>query len=626
MNAVQLQEQQLWDLSLQFYTHAVSSRPKVATKQHLLEYYTLVKLSIACLLKILKWKQRATLRLRIKCNILLAQILVDEVDLRSAEEPPETYLGEAMMLCSNNLDFVHYRYHAEFMMVQLMISRGETRQAVRYITNSPVAETLLFRYLKFQAYALDDPVQAHKLLLMILHSPEFHHCHQESKSFIYLTEISFCIQNGLKPMSDLNGIITLFPLLQAMKLSLASILQLHYPSGDDTQMKKELSLAIDQLANVSSFVLLPFSFNGRLIHLNVRLQSHVLSLIQFHIYQGISGINATQDSSASTKSFEMASRLIGDETSRISNPFMNAIKSNKQDLKRVSALSEDIKFYDTLKSLSSYLLATKKDSDGKKLGVEGPPTDDLTRLLSIHPSLIQDLDLKDDTRRLYLMAMVYHSYGQPDAALQEYEKLLIRLETANPHHKHNELYLFSTLNLYMMVQGCIEHYSRNELSGRASALFRLRDDSTQRLQKIMETPNTSLPQRFLIRNTLQLLTMLFNFENKSSQYINETATQLLQQFNLLKRTPLLTSLLLYVKSVTENKNSDEKQKTSQIAFNLAKFGFYPLMRYITGVLNANNAAQARNLEQVDIQNDKLKKMIPNLETIYGTMFETKQAI
>jgi hypothetical protein len=122
-------------------------------------------------------------------------------------------------------------------------------------------------------------------------------------------------------------------------------------------------------------------------------------------------------------------------------------------------------------------------------------------------------------------------------------------------------------------------------------------------------PKSLFPHRFLMKSTHDFIRLLTHHEDLSTLQVNEQVSNLIDPlFDYFKNYPLFASMLLYLKSSTLNENSDQKQKSSQLAFNLSKFGNQLLIRYVTGLLNQQNSNIARNIQQYDIQTAKNKKI------------------
>lgn len=608
-------EQHLWDLARTFQAQAHAGRHRVLTRHHLKEYYTLLKLAVCCLQQLVNARPRTTLRLRIKAHVQLAKILLSDTDLGDdAKDSPESHLTQAIVLCGDTLQFQQLRFCAEYTLAKSAMAKGYTRHALAQITGSRFSVSLPFQLLRLQSVA--DPIRAHAMLVNMLQSTELQSCHQDTQTYFSLLEVSYAMSHGLLPFTDVFSIKTLHSTLSLVLMVLSSLASLY--STNDGKVALDPAI-VASLMDLDSVVTLPMTLGDITLMVEVDLPPTKLLVAQIFIHNALTGLHLNTDSSITSKCLEVARETIA---SWELSPVAQLIRYNGQLLARAHELKGEIQFFEVFKSITSNTFSQKTDSSGR-LGFEGIQTTNEKRLFPVlGPQLSQMCINLSEERASYLLAMAKQLYGSPKDSMLLYCNL-VRLAESKPSFKYDELYLFSLLNLHLITQGCIDHFSRGSLEGWARCLFRIRTDVAAKLQRVMAAPGIFIRKNFNLDVTLQLISLVSNADNRTNeQCLAETGELFSKYLPELKGAPLLASLMLIEHTRRMNKTSDDKQKWSQMTYNMAKYPFCPLIRYVSGLNNLNNTVGARNMQQYKIQEEKLNRMIPNLEFVYGGMFDT----
>lgn len=588
LNSVKIQEQALYDLGNQFYSHAVSQRSNITTRKHVQEYYTLIKLSITTLRKLLNMRNKASLTLRIKANILIARILTNETDQMSLTDAPETFLSDAVQLCGDSMENRKLRYEAEVGILQDLHARGRYKQALKYLATCSFADTFLFRYLKFSMLKETEPLKAHQVLLQVLSSSEFESLEKDTKDFLMLMEIAHCLEVGVKSNSILDSLRPSLPQLDLLWNFLVVFREIQ-----TTQSIKSPSTILDaHLKAINNIIssglttpdIIHFPFESYTIDFSVSLPSGPAMNSIFFVIFSVAKMNTTYIKHKPLSTLQMAEKQL--QSALDVSSARSVIKSNNTENRAMETLKTVIGFYTLIEASVASDPFSESGINQRKHG----------------KSMIQDPILLR-----YANALDLHLTGSAEAATKDYLELAAEMEQRY-ENRYNDLYICVCLNLQGLVESQVEYASRLQYSDKMHQLMNLRNVVAQKLANVYEAPNSSLYERYLFETTTRLLHLLFNPTNLTIFEITKDVDSILINQEQLKNYPLLLSMLLYVKSSALNQNSDQKQKSSQSAFNLAKLGYSPLVRYTTGLLNAECASRAQNAQQLEIQQQKLAKI------------------
>ncbi|CEP23738.1 unnamed protein product [Cyberlindnera jadinii] len=627
-------EQHLWDLSHQFYNQAVQNRSRVITVTHLQEYYTLVKLSIVCLQKIIRQGHRATLRLRIKAYIQWAQIIINEVNLKASDQNPEALLTSAMFLCGEIVEFTHLKLTALYTLIQLQLANGDVGRALPMTTTTAFKDYALMKFLRFQCLQLlcGNPQGLEKATAAfssLMNCPQWSSLNEHTKKAIKLLGIVFFINNSLSVPYSVYEIDTSDEKdMDCWKKCIISTLELINNQLQYSVTLQDLQESLKE-AHSDKHVLrvnLEFPHDNGVVTLSSEIQLMPLVTTQLHLIRALksSSVKRSLDTVSNT---EFACQQ---ELHKMLAGTYSYMKSSSMVIREAQSVLQDVYFFETLLLIGNKgIWPAKFNSDGSKIifKLDELPSWDKIGLTELDV-MIKDCPrrlnmwssrIRDTPRRAFLIAMSLHSLGKVVDAINRYMSLLKGIETHRATLRCYDIYFLSLLNLYVLLQGLLRRKIRTGAVDGIQQLLNLLGFVTQRLVQVRRVNQQFHKPQLLVTMTLDCLDALYNPGDVYTMDQRNAMVSCYQSTYIekLKQYPLLGAMVLYTQSLTELKNSDQKQKYSQVAFNLAKLGFYPLVRYTTGLLNASNASSAHNIEQNEVQMEKLRRIQPAIKVIYN---------
>ncbi|KAH3675727.1 hypothetical protein WICMUC_002519 [Wickerhamomyces mucosus] len=590
---------QLLKLSDIYYKHAKSSIFNCQSQSNLKEYYTLIKLSLISLFEIIKSNQKISLNLKLQSYLLISQILDNE---SFNNDQSDHYLDQIIMLTTNNLihDDLYFKYNiqAKFYQCQRLLNLSNlnhNNKQIYKILEQYEDNFLFFKYLKFQYL---DKFSNHFKAIEYLQTVILPNLPNDSKykvlkEYFQLLEINYCIQHDLKFKSLKDEIQPENIILQAIKQYIELIYHIQYlPQFQnvneitlDDKFKSFAKFINENQKNLTNPMLrinFPFLKGDRNLDFDLEITwlNYTELNILFCISFGLSNLGTSFEKRKSLKLFEKALESINLELSKY-NRFNSLIKSSQIKIKFLKFWQNQTNFYILLENLLVEDLSIAKFNG------------------------LQNQIINNDYMVIYLNAIYNQINGDLINASNLYEKIL-------EFNYNDEIYLYSSFNYLLILESQISWAKR--IKDSSDKLIQISKKKNQILEILQKT--TSNSNKFIVQLSFKLIQLIYNYNSLSIIEINSKISSILNEFptNFInfKKIPLLLAIILYINSSTLNSNSDEKQKTSQIAFNLSKFGNFKILRYITGLLNLNNAQLANNFQQVTIQTNKLQKIKDNL--------------
>lgn len=619
LNNDKVRSQQLLDLSDQFYSHAVSQMKNIKTKKNLQEFYTLIQLSISCLEKILEMKNKVSLALRIKCHNKLGFIINNNCNIDQDSSTLEHHYDQVIMLCGNNFVFKHEKCLAQAGIIISLIDTKKYRQALKFV-NETIEEwglenASLLVYFKLQILLLSEPSQALNFLQNYISDNK---TTSGITSFFKIIEICLSLYRGMKPMSTLESIDntdwadskeTSDILLLFTKI----LVQINHRDLDSSEKLESLfktaAGSINALDPEKTFTVNFQIPGGDILPIGLEpITCENLNILTCLLY-GITLLNSTYEKRKPLKLFDRALGMIDSALFQI-NDHQKSTTSISNRVLKLNYLKNLTIFY---KLMESFIMEPYSSTLVKEY----------EKSMASIPKYLQE---SGQLRTLFVLGLQAQLNSDLSRAKNYYNELLRKheqgenLKNASPDHAgigndhfapktiYSELYIFSCLNLLLIIESNLHYFTRTGKTNKVVESSNERKEILVKLENITKAKNNSIKEKYLIDTTISFLHLVYNYDNLSILDINVKVSEILNNFEALKRFPLLCSILLYIKSDSLNSNSDQKQKSSQVSFNLAKLGYSPMIRYLSGILNGKNATIARNLQQAEIQSQKLKKI------------------
>lgn len=591
---------QSYQLAQYYYQYAQSHTQLCQSALNLKEYFTLVKLSLSLLFKITSSNQKTSLTLKLKSYLLISRIIQNE----SLDDTYQEYLDQILVLTQNSLsDPLHlfFNLQAKFLLCKsYQITPSNYKQTLNIVNSHE--QILLFKYLKFEILGKVSKDQAlyylqNTLIPSLPLDPKF----KKLSDYIKLLEFLHSLQNNLPVSTDIGSILPDDLQLISMKHVFECLYYLQYnpefinekSSGLEEKLRGLASFLTnneEELTEGSIELRFPFLQDQDFV-ITVEWLSYNDLNIMFSFLYGLTVLNKSFEKRKSKGLFGNAKRLIDHELGKF-NQFNSKIKSLTPRYKQLREWRESCEFYTLLEEI-------------------------ITEDLTLEQFTNSSFKVSDPSLLLYVTAFYHQSNADLEKAVSHYDIIL------NHYNKpgNEELVLYSLFNYYFVVDGKLSLLKRSNTT-HSPDLVELSSKKNKILEEIHNMTQNN--NKFMVNLTKELIYLIDNPTNLSILELNSKVSQILRTneeipkggistFEKYKKTPQLLAILLYLNSLTLNSNSDERQKTSQVAFNLAKYGNFKFLRYITGVLNLKNAQFANNFDQVRIQTAKLDKICLKLE-------------
>ncbi|CCH40896.1 Immunoglobulin A1 protease [Wickerhamomyces ciferrii] len=595
--------------------HADENLNKIQNKRNLQEFYTLKQISISSYEKILNYKPKVSKNYQIKCHLKLGEIYSNLSKINNnGEDDQESplikagyHFDQVLLLCDQ--DNLYEKLITQTKIINLLIETNQFKQALKLCNNLfeyvNFIDSIYLIYLKFKILIKFDPKQSLPFLQSMLDRfnklPNIPDTYNEGLLLLKLNEITFAIQQGIKPITDVKNLKSNNK-LNSIHIEFIQILNkiTNKQINDDIEIDfKTLSSNISNLPKAqNNKIQYNLPFQGKLITISDQLPIYKLNILICLMY-GISLLNSTHLKRKSLTLFEKSIKLIDEELNQINHSLISINENIKAKFNELNHLKALVNFFKILEN-----------------SIIGPIDDELLKNFKNSINLLsKDLYPNFELKIIYSMALKFQLNGDLNISKNFYKKLINKFEseeTSNTKNS-NEIYIFSIINYLLLIESSIHYYTRSLQNDLIPNLTQERLIILNKLDEIINFKNSNLKSKELIELTLIFIKLIYNYENLSKIEINEKISLILKNFENLKKFPLLCSILLYIKSDTLNSNSDQKQKSSQTSFNLAKLGYSPILRYLSGLLNSQNATIARNFQQAEIQNLKLIKIKKNIE-------------
>lgn len=632
--------QQLLDLAEEYNHFATTHWSQVNTRKNLQEYYTLIQLSISCYQKILGYKKKSVkLDTKIKCNRAIADLLVWNCN-SSEDNPsdsPEYYYDQAILLCGDNAQYKYEKSVCEVSIVNCLIQKKKFKQALNLINEKieewGIENSSVLIYFKFQIFLLTDPSKALPFLRNYLSSlPERNATDNtandiEGIEYLRLNEYIISVYRGEQPLSEIPSrqynmsiqLLGRFALILAGKFMKG--LRTSYDDEDCFKSIAFLINSLDSTASDSLSVKFKISGGSSMILSTQSLDQGEFSIFMCLFY-AISLLNSSFEKRKSLKLLNKTLELI-DSALRKINVYQKSFKFYENKVTKLKYMRSLTIFYKIIENSIMEPIDPKLFKEFQ-LSVKDVPV-----------YAIESHQFKE----LYIKGLKAQMNGKLMNAKNHYKKLLLEQESdsnkrtvhqdgagiGNDYYAgknlHSELYIISCLNVLLIIESSLHYYKRASKEWEVTKLTNERNEILDKIDRVINTKRSASSESYLIKTTISFIHLLYNYENLTTLEINEKVSNILQNFDQLRKFPLLCAILLYIKSNSLNSNSDQKQKSSQVSFNLAKLGFSPIIRYLSGELNGNNATVARNLQQAEIQKQKLQKIRKSMGTKYDSLYD-----
>lgn len=596
---------ELFNIANNYYEVAINSKKEIKNNQQLKEFYTLIKISLICIDKILNDKNLIDSNLKINCLFMKSDIInefnVEIYDLSNELIKPEYLLEEIILLASNHNSLLNFRIKAEFKLIKLNYLNKNHKISLKLIENSIFNKTSLFKFLNVLILIEIDPLKSLNFLQFLIQSNQIDNDAEIINLFLLL-ESMLSLSLNQTSIVNLNLINTNIPQFLILKsyLDILYQLNLNQPAKDPNnefinllQIKlKSFAELISNFKNLNNNFLIDFNCFGFIIPLNLHWLNYNELFSNFLLIFGISNLNTSFEK---RKSLQLLNKNLStlEENLIKFNEFNTHL--NLTEFNYLNELKSQTVFY----KLIELSITTGFDNEFN--------------------CLIKNI--RDKNQILYLKAINSQLNNNLIEAKDHYWEIINELK----NDFNNDLFILSNLNYLLIIEGELRFKNRlNKLNSELILnLTSKRNLILSNLKLIENSKNSLINFKFLIKLTIDFIYLLNNYNNFSILEINEKISNLIDPlFDYLKNYPVLLSILLYLKSFTLNENSDQKQKSSQLSFNLSKFGNQILIRYIAGLLNQSNSKIAKNLQQFDIQSSKNLKIENKINEKYSNFFES----
>lgn len=611
----------LLQLSDEYYKHAKSNIRNIKNLKNLKEYYTLIKLSVLALTNALRDKSQFSNLLEIQINLKIAKILINDalsiesINDNSIEQDsltPEPFLDRAILLSSNSVNSKSLHIEACVLNVRLLDSNKQFIQAINFIDNLLETSTVLdqseaeiFQYLKYKTLSSISEQQSFSFLNELLKKGDNFQL-KDLRDLLLLQQYSFCLSKNLKPITSLSDILPNVLQLKIMKYFLEIIHFLNYKDLNETtkidEKFKELGKLLSGEKKQLSRTFFEFDYTTNMVSLTLRIDWFDFNLLNifFTILYGIFNLNTTYE--------KRKSKLI----------FNKALEQTQNLISSFNKFTEKLNesYYNKL-MLFKYLISFYQIIEVSI--VDRIPID-----------LINDFELShsEDNLKLfkssYLKGIKYQLDGNLSESYKNFEIIINNKTNDKNISENSDIYLFSIINQLLILESNIQYFKRVKNSDINLNFNKEKLALVEKLNRLKNSQKFEFKNKNLVSTTIKLIELIFNYNNQTNLQIENEIEELLSSNNNnenLKKYPLLYSLLLHIKSKNLNKDSSIKQEISQSSFSFAKFGYSPLIRLISGNLNLENAMNSMNLQQVEIQKQKLSKIKTQLGGQYDAMHD-----
>ncbi|KAH3678537.1 hypothetical protein WICPIJ_008830 [Wickerhamomyces pijperi] len=591
-----------YQLAQYYYQYAQTQGISCQSSVNLKEYFSLLKLSLSLLFKITSSNQKTPLALKLKAFLLISKILQNE----SLDEGYQQYLDQIIVLTQNTLtDPTHlfFNLQAKYLLCKSYnITPSNYKQTLNIVT--PHEKFLVFKYLRFDVLDKVSKEQAIQYLTgtvipALPLDPRF----KRLVDYIKLLEFQYCLQNNLPVTSDIDSIQPDDVQLMSMKHICECLYYLQYSpelkdgtsQGLEDKLRKLAAFLTNNQAQLNNDVIevrFPFLENQDFVITAEWMNYNELNIL-FSFYYGLNILNRSFEKRKSIALFQNAKTLLTHELGKF-NKFNTNIKGLVPRFNRLKEWSQVCQFFLLL----------------EKIIVEDIALETFNK---------ETFNIGDPILVLYVTAFYHQSNADLKKAQSIYDIILNHYDKPQNY----EIVVYSLLNYYLITSGQISLSKRTD-GTMSQELIALSAKKNKLLEEINRRSQGC--GKFMVRITLEILYLVENPDHLSILELNSKVSQILKTkeissnqqsksstFEKLKKTPQLLAILLYLNSSTLNANSDERQKTSQVSFNLAKYGNFKFLRYISGLLNLQNAQFANNFAQVSIQTSKLDKIRVKLE-------------